>query len=255
MPDTVSPTPLYHRIYVVLRERLVGGIYPGGSRLPSEAELQESFNASRVTVRKAMEMLEHEGLIRRRRGKGTYAVERTTSSSFARTHVFDVRELLNYLSAVGLATSLRLISSEMTLAPARICKMLGTPPQQSLHCTIRVRHLDGEPYSWSLAWLLPEIGRDIDRSLLSTTSLIDIIQQRGHAIHHVEQILTATLADDELSRHLHIPVGAPVMRVTRVFCGADRRPFYVAEIYYRADRYEYRVMLSRDHSREPFEIT
>ncbi|WP_173934617.1 GntR family transcriptional regulator [Chelativorans sp. Marseille-P2723] len=244
-----SPTPLYHRIYVVLRERLVSGYYPAGSLLPSEAELQESFEVSRITIRKAMELLVHEGLIERKRGSGTYAVERRTTSDFAKSYVSDVHDLLSYLSAVGLGTSLRVISSEMKEAPARICKLMDCAPQDELHCTMRVRNLDGQPYSLSLAYLLPEIGKNIDREGLATTAMIDLVQRNGAVVNSVEQVLTATLADETIARHLQTPVGAPVMRVTRVFCGPDKRPFYIAEIFYRSDRYEYRVLLQRNHDK------
>lgn len=253
MTTITSPTPLYHRIYVVLRERLVSGYYPAGGLLPSEAELQESFDVSRITIRKAMEMLVHEGLINRKRGSGTYAVERKNTSNFAKSYVTDVYDLLGYLNAVGLGTSLRVISSEVKEAPARICKLLDHPLQEPLHCTMRARNLDGQPYSLSLAYLLPERGKGIDKAMLATASMIDLVQSNGAVVHSVEQVLTATLADETVARHLHTPIGAPVMRVTRVFWDQDNQPFYVAEIFYRSDRYEYRVLLQRGKD-ETFEI-
>jgi GntR family transcriptional regulator len=70
MSEVSSPTPLYHRIYSVLRERVVNGYYPAGIAMPSEAELATSFNVSRITIRKAMEMLTAESLVTRTRGRG-----------------------------------------------------------------------------------------------------------------------------------------------------------------------------------------
>ena len=64
--------PLYHRVYVVLLQRITGGSFPDGSPMPGEDELAAGFGVSRVTIRKAIERLEREGLVLRQRGRGTF---------------------------------------------------------------------------------------------------------------------------------------------------------------------------------------
>ena len=66
-----SPIPLYHRIYVILRERILNGTYQVGETLPSEAELMDRFGVSRITARRALDELSGEGLVARARGRGT----------------------------------------------------------------------------------------------------------------------------------------------------------------------------------------
>ena len=80
--------------------------------------------------------------------------------------------------------------------------------------------------------------------------MIDLVQEAGATVEQVEQTLTATLADDYAAKHLEIPVGAPLMLVNRLFFNADLKPFYVAEIFYCADRYEYRVSLKREDGKD-----
>lgn len=64
--------PKYQRILGQLRSRIRGGSYHSGDRLPSEAKLVEEFGASRLTVARALKELQHEGLVVRRAGSGTY---------------------------------------------------------------------------------------------------------------------------------------------------------------------------------------
>ena len=56
-----SPMPLYHRLYVILRDRIASGTYPEGSVLPSEFELTEAFSVSRITAKRALDELASRG--------------------------------------------------------------------------------------------------------------------------------------------------------------------------------------------------
>ncbi len=75
--DTANGPPkgakLYRQIIDTLRREISEGIYPAGSRLPSERELVERFNVSRLTVREALIGLEILGLAEPRQGAGVFA--------------------------------------------------------------------------------------------------------------------------------------------------------------------------------------
>ena len=68
-PD--QPTPLYHQLEIALRRSIEAGDFPDG-RLPTEAELGRQYHVSRLTVRSALRRLEEDGLIERRRARGTF---------------------------------------------------------------------------------------------------------------------------------------------------------------------------------------
>lgn len=250
MSERNSPTPLYHRIYSVLRERIVNGYYPSGVAMPSEAELATSFNVSRITIRKAMEILTAESLVTRTRGRGTFVSEQASDNNFNRAVVADVQGLLNYLNAVGQSTKLKVISLDKGIAPPRISAQLGVSPTSELVRAVRVREMQRMPYSLSIAYLLPQIGDSIKRQDLTSITMIDLVQRAGADVEHVEQVMTATLADEVAAEHLEIPVGAPLMRVNRLFFNKQAIPFYAAEIFYRADRYEYRLSLRREPGKD-----
>jgi len=65
------PTPLYHQVYLVLRERIQSGVYADGETLPGEQELARAFDVSRITVKRALNELAANNLVSRHRGRGT----------------------------------------------------------------------------------------------------------------------------------------------------------------------------------------
>lgn len=80
----LKKSPLHGMIYDALRNAIRGGEYRSGDRLPSEAELCKQFDASRITVAKALQRLQQDGIVVRRPGSGSYVqhVAPTTSYQF-----------------------------------------------------------------------------------------------------------------------------------------------------------------------------
>lgn len=250
MSSKNSPTPLYHRIYAVMRERIVNDYYVQTMPVPSEAELAETFAVSRITIRKAMEMLTTEGLITRTRGRGTFVTARAQENRLNRAVVSNINSLFSYLNDVGKSTRLKVVCLDRGEAPPRICSQLQISPATELVRSVRVRMLERKPYSLSMAYLLPDVGGSFSRKDLATTNMIDLVHQAGAVVEQVEQVLTATIADAYAARNLEIPIGAPLMQVNRLFFNDRMTPFYAAEILYRADRYEYHVSLKREQGKD-----
>ena len=69
--DERLPTPLYHQIYLLLREKIRSGIVAANATLPGEQELARAFNVSRITVKRALNELASDHLVTRHRGRGT----------------------------------------------------------------------------------------------------------------------------------------------------------------------------------------
>ena len=250
MSKANSPTALYYRVYTVMRERIVNGYYAENIPVPSEADLATSFGVSRITIRKAMEMLAAEGLITRMRGRGTFIAEGAQKSELNRAVVSNINGLFSYLNRVGQSTRLKVVNLDRGQAPTRICVQMGIAPTTELVRSVRVRVLDKRPYSLSMAYLLPEVGQRLTREDLATTNMIDLVQREGAVVEQVEQVLTATLADEYAAELLQVPIGASLMRMNRFFYNDQMVAFYAAEILYCADRYEYRVSLKREQGKE-----
>src|SRR5262249_58392341 len=70
-----GPVPLYHQVYLRLRDALNAGEWQPGDRMPGERELAQRFDCSVITVRQALGALGRERRLRRMRGRGTFVTD------------------------------------------------------------------------------------------------------------------------------------------------------------------------------------
>ncbi|MBU4609647.1 GntR family transcriptional regulator [Achromobacter sp. GG226] len=240
-----SPIPLYHRLYVILRERIVNGTYRVGETLPTEAELTETYGVSRITAKRALDELAGEGLAVRVRGRGTTVTRSGALRSGGGPIAAGIDGLLANLSLIGHGTSVEMQSFDYVTPPPDVIDALDLPAGALVQCAVRVRHLDGSPFSRSTSYVVESIGRTFTEEELTEQPLIELLARAGVELARVQQTITATVADHESSRHLDVSVGSPLLKLLRVFYDADDRAVDYVEMLYRPDRFEYRMTLSR----------
>lgn len=78
MSETTSSKPMYEKIFDEVKQRIITKAYQLGERVPSEKELAEAYNVSRITSKKALEMLAAEQLIVRKPGRGSFVTDPET---------------------------------------------------------------------------------------------------------------------------------------------------------------------------------
>jgi GntR family transcriptional regulator len=243
-----SPMPLYHRLYVILRDRIMSGAHPAGSVLPSEVELTEAFSVSRITAKRALDELAAEGLVERVRGRGTTVTRRAAALVGARPITASIDGLLESLNTIGRETSVEVIEFGYAPPPDFARTKLDLEPGALAQRAVRVRSLDGEPLSQSTTYVPEHIGRAYGAKDLETIALIGLLEQAGVVVGTAEQSITATLADSLTASRLKVGVGAPLLLMKRCVKDTAGKPAQYIEILYRPDRFEYRMSLTRDQA-------
>lgn len=76
--------PLYMQIANIIKDRILHGVYPIGLNIPSEPQLEQEFNVSKITVRGAIQELVQEGFLEKGSGKGTKVIRNTSSSKLSK---------------------------------------------------------------------------------------------------------------------------------------------------------------------------
>jgi GntR family transcriptional regulator len=241
LADGHLPTPLYHQIYVVLREQIVSGVYAERAAVPTEHELMRRFSVSRVTAKRALDELAAEGLVERSRGRGTRVVERLPSEPVSG----NISGLLENLLTLGLQTKVDIVDFTYVPAPGDVALALGLPAGAEVQRAIRIRSLDGEPLTFTTTYVPAELGRTYRRKDLGRRPLLALLEDAGVLIGSAEQTISATLADTIVAPRLKIRVGSPLLSVTRTVADQNGRPVEYINILYRPDRYQYRMKLAR----------
>jgi GntR family transcriptional regulator len=234
--------PLYQQIRQLLRHRIVTGEYPAGSKIPSESELCRELSVSRVTVREALRELVRADMLVKVHGKGAFVTAETPHRLQTVKYagfLEDLQERVQKLTVIDVDVR------PVTAAPD-IAALLRLEPGTEMIRIRRLRHIEDEPFSFTVNYLLADIGRRIRGKDLYSVPLLKILQNDLRIpIVRAQETIDAVPADPEVAQKLGIPVLYPVMHMRRVMFTTADRPFEVVETFYRADKYHYSVSLVR----------
>ena len=235
--------PLYHQVEQVIRHRIATREYGAGSQIPSEHELGRELNVSRVTVREALRELVREHMLVKVQGKGTFVAP-------------DLPKVLEPIKYTGFleelyqrVQQLEVVNVQMTRAPVpdKVRTVLRLPDTAKEIVLIkRGRHIEGQPFSFTVNYLPIDLGARIDPAVLKTVPLNTVFERDLKIpIVRAEETVEAAPANPEVAEQLAIPVLYPVMHVTRLMFTEGDRALEVVETFYRADKYHYSVNLTR----------
>lgn len=240
-PVQLSPVPLYHQVYGVLRQRVLDGTYPVGHQLATEDELAAEFNVSRATIRQAVGELVASNVVSRKQGRGTFVLPMAHA---ALGQVF--RGSLADLMRETRRTRVRRVELERDQpVNAKIAEELGLGEDRLATVIRRTRTLDGEPFAYTVNFLPQEYGSLLTKKELAADSLMGILERKGVAFATARQEVRAQLADVLVAQSVGIDLGSAVLYARRLLFGADGRPIELVESWYRGDLYEYTVTLER----------
>jgi len=236
-PEVDGESTAYSRIASALTDRIAGGVYPAGSRLPSGSELCREFGVSQMTVRRALTILKTQGLVHGMQGRGTYARSPDLADSMFR---------LDSLSGDWLDRSaeIRLLSAAMTKADDRVATMLGVALGTRVVFLRRLVLWDGEPAMYHTEYIRYDPRRPLVESQLQLTSLHAFLDSgTAQRFPRGELTLTAVKLDIESAQMLQETEGALALCLEHVFQERDRTPVSWGWFLMRAELFRLRAHL------------
>jgi GntR family transcriptional regulator len=237
VPETADPPQRrirYREIADDLRGRIEGGDLRGRRLLPSESELSARYEASRVTVRKALDGLRAEGLIDSRQGFGWFV-----ATEPIRQHLGRLGTIEEQLEADGRRSERRILDFGFVAAPPRVREVLGA--EQVLRVA-RVNLADGEPFARVTVWCPEELGATLSRAQVAERTFLELLPVRlGGAVQTIE----AQAASAEDAELLEIPPGSPVLVCERITSDEAGQPVLIAEHVFPGHRSAFTVDLPR----------
>ena len=239
--------PRYYQVYTVLAQRVREGEWSADTPMPTEQDFSAAFGVSRVTIRKALNMLQEEGLVLRQQGRGTFALPPPSK----RQSRANMSGLLENVADFEQHTKVRLLSFAKMPLPEDPARLLECEPGVQALKIVRVRSDSQSPFSYSTTYVCEPEADLLDEATLGNQTVSNALGKAGVATVSAEQRLSATVAGVEVARHLRIDVGAPLISMTRVMRDERGRPVELIQALYRPDKYEYRVNLSRDNGDAP----
>lgn len=238
--------PLYHQIFLILRNRIYAGDLRAGDLVPGEQDLAGEFGVSRITAKRSLNELADAGLVVRERGRGTRVIQRPPAPAVTSS----IEGWLENISLMGVSTEARVLAFGYVPANEDIAHALDIALGTEVQHAVRMRSLDGEPMSYLVTYVPAEIGRQYDRDDLNTKPLLHLLERAGIDVVSARQTISATIADTEIAAALSVHVGAPLIEVRRVVRDASERPVEYIRVLYRPDVYRFEMSMRRVREEE-----
>lgn len=237
-PD--SPVPLYHQLYLQLKQQILAGDLPFGARVPGEHELLERHGVSRITCRRALAELAAEGLIERGRGRGSHVTYRLT----VRPLQGSLSATLDNLVAFGRATQVDLVSFAKLVPDAALAARFALAPGTALVHVVRVRRDEDAPFAWLESWTRP-LGPRYSRAALAKGLRLELFRQCGVAIARFDQTISAVAAPPDAAAALMVGAGQPLLQIERWSYDGAGRLIDRMRALYRPDRFHLTMSLGQ----------
>jgi GntR family transcriptional regulator len=235
-PTDIDPAPKYMQIARKMTDLIESKTWPVDHGLPSERQLVELLDVSRVTARRALQVVSEKGLVVRKPGSGTYVAPRL-EQPLSRLTSFSEE-----LRQRGLRSTTVWLQRDIAVANSQELMSLGLQAGARVSRLRRLRRADDSPMALELS-RIPEtlIANPLDVE----QSLYEFLDRAGSPVVRALQKMSATNATAEHAKLLEIDPGTALIFVTRIGYGRDGRAIELTESYCRADVYEFVAEMAR----------
>lgn len=247
-----GPMPYYHQICAILRDKFANGEFAADERIPSEEQLQATFGVSRATVRQALQLLERDGLIERRPGKGSFAAANNDAVAEVKMTC-----LLEDLIALGIPG--RSVVSDIGIATAgrSVADAMQIRRGESVFTFQRLVVVDAAPFAAHRIFLPPSVRDNLDDKDVAKPHILRLLAEKcGLHAETAEHSIEAVLADTNHARMLGVDPGTALLCVTRTSYDKAGTPIEHGYTHYRSDRTRFHItQRQRSSPRDSWALT
>lgn len=223
-----SRTPLYKRFATGIKEAVRDGILLHEEILPSERDFSQLLGISRITVRKAMDELEKEGVVFRSRGYGTQICSQFEYS------LKEPKGLSQQAVLRGKKPDTVWINKSKILCSAEIGEKLGLSKDSEVYLLKRIRYVDQQAVSVEESWVPARFIADADDIRIS---LYDYFNKHQILPVKSQSRVSARMPDEALQQQIALPANVPVLVIKQLALDAQGNPLEYSISYCRSDMY------------------
>jgi GntR family transcriptional regulator len=245
-PSDQDATPKYLQIARKMTGLIESKVWPQDFGIPSERQLMEMLDVSRVTARRALQVVTEKGLLVRKPGSGTYVAPHL-DQPLSRLSSFSEE-----LNLRGMASSSVWLLRDRAVASAQEVRALGLLMNTYVCRFKRIRSADQMPMAIEYCRLPSEL---VDDPMKVDQSLYAYLDARATPVTRALQTISAVNANEEQARLLKINRGDAVLYVTRLGYGKNGKPMEFTESYCRPDVYDFVAELHRSANVAPDKAT
>lgn len=224
-------TPAYKKIQNAIRHRIESAELKVGDAVDSERELARIHKVSLMTARHALAGLEHEGIVERRRGAGTFVAA-------PRIHFNKLMSYTEQMSSRGLSPRSRVLVARIIEQEPEVAARLGLPATSALVKIERLRETGNDPFAFETCYLPAKDFSGLVEAPLARSSLFATLEADYKVeLAYADEEVDATAADENIADLLGVPSGAPVLRIRQVIYSSKGSATIYVVGFYRSERH------------------
>ena len=230
--------PLYSQLEQILRKKIEHGEYCKGDFLPTEKQIMEEYDTSRMTVRQALAELAQNNYIKSRRGVGTEVIYEKIDE-----HIENVISFTEEMKRHNISMQTSYCHMEKIKPNEKVAMALNISLTDKCYCLLRVRDVDGKPLVYTRTYLKDIVELPEDESYYMESLYKYLNDAHGIQIEKGQDTLEAALPNEEVMKFLKIDKSMPIFKRTRQTFITGGEVFEYSICYYPGNRYKYTVDL------------
>lgn len=232
----------YERIAKDMQEKIEQGVYKPNEQLPFETDMCETYGVSRITVKKAMDLLVMMGLVVKRRGSGTF-VKNITLLSKEEQLFSTSNQFSGFSQTEGHANVESKIHEFQIINPSmEVAQRLKISEEDFVYYIERTRYSNGVPNVVEYTYMPIDVIPGIKREVLKKSIYEYISKELGLKIKSAHRTARATLPTETEEEYLQIDHCFPILEVEQVAFLDDGRIFEYSKSRHRGDKFELRTV-------------
>jgi GntR family transcriptional regulator len=241
--DKSSPIPYHYQLTEIIRKLIAQEQWRKGDKLPSEREFCETFGISRITVRKALDSLAVEGLVRTNKGIGTFVSEKKYPEKWASFPI----GFTDSLASQGYRIETQVLALETIPPTEKISEELGLARGSLVVHLHRLRFIAQEPILIVSSYLPQGLVPGIEQNDFTHQSLYQVLRSNyGLKLDRVKRGIEAVAATEQEAMLLEIGVGAPLLQIESITYTPEGKPVEYFLAKRRGDRTRFELELSNN---------
>lgn len=242
--DFSSYIPYYVQLIGLIKGQITNGKWKPGDQIPGEPELCDQYHISRTVVRQALRELEMEGLIIRRKGRGTFVAQPKLNESLAQKLTGFYADMV----AQGHIPVSKTLNHSIVPANDKVARWLEIAPGTKVFNIQRLRSIDGAPFQLVTSYIPCDLCPQLENIDLTNRSLYSFLENEcGLFIARGRRTIEAVAANETEALLLEIERGAPLVRLDSISFLETGRPIEYFNAVHRGDRARFEVELVRVH--------
>ncbi|WP_024613140.1 GntR family transcriptional regulator [Clostridium sp. Ade.TY] len=233
----------YEEIASYLKEEILNEKYKANEQLPFEKDICKKFNTSKMTVKKALDILVNEGLIVKRRGSGTFVKDISKKDILS---LNEKRQLLGLTNnKTGHKITSELLEFKIINANKKIAYALKIDDEDFVCLIHRVRYIDNEAFSIEKTYMPISVVEGIKKSD-ALGSVYNFLENKlNFKIQSAHSTVRASKSEILDRKYLLLKEDEPVIEVERIGYLENGRVFEYSFSRHRYDKFEFKAVTVR----------